>query len=238
MGKSNINDLINIDYNTLVELQRKGNRDALESVVRKMTTVANRRIANLKTEPVGKYSPALMHLKENTGKDKFTTKGLKSADHNQLLKQFSNLREFLSAKTSTLRGWRKVRNAIAQRTGAKKLFGAEYKSERSAKIWRNRELRFWKLYNNLKDNYGGQLTQLDSDRIQALLSKVQTMRNMAKTDDDISMAMSVYIDKLYEAGGDALSSKQRNQFDASFLESLKTENGMEEIRIAYDELDL
>lgn len=235
MARNTINSLINLDYDTLVELQRKENRASLESVVRQMVTVANRRINKLTSEPIGKYSPALQNLKENTGKAKFSTKGLTKATTGKLISEYSRLKKFLTAKSSTLSGWKKIRSNIAKRTGASKLFGDKFKSDRSAKIWHNRELRFWHMYNKLKDNYGGILTQLDSNKIQAFLSKVQNMRNMAKSDDDISMVMNVYINQLYEMGDD-FGGKARTSFEDEFLEKIKTENGMEEVRFAYGDL--
>lgn len=235
MAKSSIKDLINLDYDTLVTLQKKENRGNLESIVRQMITTANRRINKLTSEPVGEYSPALMHLKDRTGMTKFTTKGLKTADHNKLLHLYTELKRFMKAESSTLRGWRKIRSDIAKRTGASKLFGGSYKSERSAKIWHNRELRFWKLYNELKDNYGGILTQLDSDRIQQMLSKIQTMKNKAKSNEDISMAMTVYIEELYRKGDD-WNTKDRESYEDEYIAKLRTDEGMEEIRLAYEDI--
>lgn len=226
MPKKTVDALIDMDYNALVKLSRSENRDMLESVVRQMTGVANRRINNLMKEPIGKYSPALKPL-HDAGMEKFTTKRLKTASTSELMHQYSQLKKFMKAKSSTISGWKEIRKNISERTGAKKLFQTDFKSERSAKIWHNREARFWKLYNKLQDNYGGVLTELDSNRIQEVMQKVQTMKNQAKSDEDISMAMTVYIDNLY---------RDRNFSDEAFLNALKSEEYMEEVRIAYAEL--
>ena len=214
MPKNIVNSLINMDYNTLVNLTKKENIDSLKSVVEQMTRVANRRINNLNKSEIGKYSPALKSLNE-AGIKKFSTRGfkdLKSKDVSKLVHQYSQLKKFLSAKTSTISGWNKVRSGIAKRTGAKKLFQTEYKSARSAKIWQNREKRFWNLYNKLVDNYGGIITQLDSDRIQKMLMTIQTSKGK-KSDDDISEVMNKYIDQLYEAArkGEVLDDEQFEQ---------------------------
>ena len=227
MPKKTVDSLIDMDYNTLVKLSRSDNVEQLRSVVKQMTQVANRRINNLMKDEVGKYSPALKPLRD-AGMKKFTTKGLNNRSTNDLMHDYSQLKKFLKAKSSTISGWKEIRTSISKRTGAKKLFQNEFKSERSAKIWHNREARFWKLYNKLQDNYGGVLTELDSNRIQEVLQKVQTMRNSAKSDEDISMAMTVYIDNLY---------KDRSFNDESFLDALKTEEYMEEVRIAYAEFE-
>ena len=187
MPKNTVNDLINMDYNAFVQLTKKENIENLKSVVTQMVKVANRRINNLNKSEIGKFSPALQSLK-SAGIKKFSTKGIKSItskDVNKLVKQYSTLKSFLSAKTSTISGWNRVRSQIAKRTGATKLFQKEYKSQRSATIWHNREKRFWKLYNQLVDNYGGIITQLDSDRIQQMLMTIQNSKGK-KTDEQIS----------------------------------------------------
>lgn len=200
MPKNTVNDLINMDYNAFVQLTKKENIENLKSVVIQMVKVANRRINNLNKSEIGKFSPALQSL-NSAGIKKFSTKGIssiKSKDVNKLVKQYSTLKSFLSAKTSTISGWNRVRAQIAKRTGATKLFQKKYKSQRSATIWHNREKRFWKLYNQLVDNYGGIITQLDSDRIQSMLMTIQNSKGK-KTDEQISEIMNNYVQQLYEA---------------------------------------
>lgn len=221
-----IEKLINMDYNAIVELSKTENVENLKSVVSSLARSANIRITKLTRDEVGKYSPAYKSLVDS-GVNRFNEKQIKSMTSTQLVEQYNTLKRFLKAKTSTLKGWKDVRKAIAERTGAKKLFATERKSARSAKIWQNREKRFWDLYNKLVNNYGAIISQLDSNRIQEMLSKVQLSRNQAKTDDDISEAMIVYVDNLY---------RDRNFSDKAFVDALKTEEYMEEVRIAYDEI--
>lgn len=221
-----VKNLINLDYNTIVQLSKKENIENLKSVVKSMANTANRRINTLLKDPIGEYSPAYKILAES-GESKFNIKDIMNMDSTQLVEEYNTLKKFLRSKTSTLRGWKTVRLAIGRRTGAKKLFGAERKSSRSAKIWANREKRFWNLYNKLVDNYGGIISQLNSNQIQEVLSKIQLKRNQAKTDEDISKAITVYVDSIY----------RDSHFDESkFLDALKDENYMEEVRIAYDKL--
>ena len=221
-----IEKLINMDYNAIVNLSKTENVENLKSVVSSLARSANIRITKLTRDEVGKYSPAYKSLVDS-GINRFNEKQIKDMTSTQLVEQYNTLKRFLKAKTSTLKGWKEVRKAIAERTGAKKLFATERKSARSAKIWQNREKRFWDLYNKLVNNYGAIISQLDSNRIQEMLSKVQLSRNQAKTDDDISEAMIVYIDNLY---------KDRSFSDQAFIDALKTEEYMEEVRIAYDEI--
>lgn len=221
-----IEKLINMDYNSIVELSKTENVNNLKSVVSSLARSANIRITKLSKDEIGVYSPALKILNDS-GINRFNQKEIQEMTSTQLVEQYNTLKKFLKAKSSTLKGWKDIRKAIAERTGAKKLFATERKSARSAKIWQNREKRFWSLYNKLVNNYGAIISQLDSNRIQEMLSKVQLSRNQAKTDDDISEAMIVYIDNLY---------RDRNFSDKAFIDALKTEDFMEEVRIAYDDI--
>lgn len=223
---NNVKSLINMDYNQIVELSKTENIESLKSVVTSLANTANRRINTLLKDEIGVYSPAYKILKDS-GTDKFNVKQVQNMTSTQLVEEYNTLKRFLKAKTSTLRGWKAVRNAIGRRTGATKLFGSERKSARSAKLWMNREKRFWDLYNKLVDNYGGIISQLNSNQIQEVLSKIQLNRNQAKTDEDISKAITVYVDKLY---------KDREYDSKAFLDALKTEDYMEEVRIAYGKL--
>ena len=236
MARNKIEDLINMDYNALVELAKAENKSQLISVVKSMTQASNRRLRELDKSEVGQYSPAYMNLKES-GKKRFSENYAKMG-HNDLMHQFAETKKFLSAKSSTLKGWNEIRGNIRKRLATNKatgevnqeslkkmkLFKNDYKTERSAKIWHNREMRFWKLYNRLVNEYGAILSQLDSDRIQEILANVQLSRNEAKSDDDIIQAMNVLVQNLY----------YDSKYDVdAFLEDIKTVEGMDEVRLEY-----
>lgn len=236
MVRNKVENLINMDYNELVELTRSENKDKLISVVKTMTQASNRRLRELEKSEIGKYSPSYMTVKDS-GKTRFK-ENYDKMGHNQLLHQFSETKKFLSSKSSTLKGWNQIRSNIRTRLATNKatgevetkalkkmkLFQNEFKSERSAKIWYNREQRFWKLYNRLVNEYGAILTQLDSDRIQEILANVQLSRNEAKSDDDIIQAMNVLVQNLY----------YDSKYDVdAFLDDIKTVEGMDEIRLEY-----
>ena len=221
-----VKNLINMDYNTIVELSKKENIGNLKTVVTSMANTANRRINELLKDPVGAYSPAYKILTES-GTNKFSIKKINEMNSTQLVEEYNTLKRFLKAKTSTLKGWQRIRRKIGVRTKAPKLFAPERKSSRSAKLWANREKRFWSLYNKLVDNYGGIISQLNSNQIQEVLSKIQLKRNQAKSDDDISMAITYYVDSIYR---DAKFDEKK------YLEALKDEDYMEEVRIAYAKL--
>lgn len=236
MARNKVDDLINMDYNALVELMKEENRSQLISVVKSMTNASNRRLRELDKAEVGQFSPAYMTVKES-GKKRFSENYGKMSQ-NDLVHQFTETKKFLQAKSSTLKGWNEIRGNIRKRLATNKatgelnqeslkkmkLFKNDYKSERSAKIWHNREMRFWKLYNRLVNEYGAILSQLDSDRIQEILANVQLSRNEAKSDDDIIQAMNVLVQNLY----------YDSKYDVdAFLEDIKTVEGMDEVRLEY-----
>ena len=198
---SKLKDIINMPYESLINLSKKENNEYLKAVVKYMTQSANRRIKSLLNSPIGEYSPAYKKLKD-AGITKFDTRWLSKAtskETGKLLEQYSEVKKFLQSKTSTVQGWKSVRSQVAKRTGAKKLFAKEYKSKRSATYWTNKEKKFWKLYNRLVDEYGGIITELDSERIQKMLYKIQSIKGTKKDDDLIQSTMEKYIDELYRA---------------------------------------
>lgn len=226
---NNVKKLLDMDYNTVVKFFKNENRSQFESIVTSMAKTANRRISELVKDDVGKYSPAYQILLKG-GTSKFNVKEIPSLEHNDLVSLYSTVKNFLKAKSSTLKGWQKIRRNIGTRTGAKKLFATEYKSQRSQTLWRNREKRFWDLYNKIVDNYGGIVSQLNSNKIQEMLSKIQTQRNQAKTDEDISKAIMTYIDNIYRD----TNLRDNEEYSKQYLDALKDESFMEEVRIAYD----
>lgn len=196
-----LKDIINMPYESLIELSKKGNTDYLKSVLKYATQSANRRIKTLLDSPIGSYSPAYKKLND-AGIKSFDTKWISKAtskDTGKMLQQLSNVRNFLKAKTSTIQGWNAVRSQVRKRTGAKRMFAKDYKSKRSASIWQNKEKKFWKLYNRLVDEFGGIISELDSERIQKMLYRIQNMKNVKKSDEMIQEVMEKYIDELYRA---------------------------------------
>ena len=171
-----------------------------------MSKEANRRIAELKASPIGRYSPAYKHLREDEGISKFkpykriSTKNkpfIKVRD--DLIHEFSVMKKFLEAKSSTTKGWNQVRSKIGKRIKTTGMFKTEFKSKRQADYWIKKEERFWRLYNKLVDEWGSIISQLDSKRIQKVLSKIQRLRNIGNNDDVVQEAMEDYINKLYLA---------------------------------------
>lgn len=196
-----LKNIIDMPYESLIELSKKENIEYLKSTLKYASESANRRIKTLLNSPIGSYSPAYKNLTD-AGIKNFDIKWLKKAtskDTGKMLNQLANVRKFLKAKTSTIQGWNAVRTKVRNRTGAKRMFAKDYKSKRSATIWQNKEKRFWKLYNRLVDEFGGIISELDSERIQRMLYRIQNMKNVKKSDEMIQGVMEKYIDELYRA---------------------------------------
>lgn len=225
--KTLTDDILNMDYQDFIKIANGQNFDALKSVANRLFITANRRINALKKSDIGDFSPALLQL-EKADIKKFNTKELKNMttkEYNNLISNIYMAKKFLKSKSSTVKGWEKIRNDINKRVGGGRgLFATTFKSERAKKLAITREKKFWGMYNRLIDEYGGILTQLDSYRIQKMLKYIQTMRNQAKTTDDIMIAMRKYISDLYEKG---------SVNDVSYLKALKDEQTMNEIRLEY-----
>lgn len=196
-----IKDILNMEYEAFIKLTEKGNFSNFQSVLKRMALTANRRIKKLESSEIGAYSPALKALKK-AKIDKFSISEIMNAttkDTGKLIGKFSTMKKFLKAKSSRLGGWQAIRSQIRKRTGASKMFAKEYKTKGQARYWRGKEKKFWQLYNKLVDEYGGIISQLDSDRIQRMLQKIQQMKYKGKTDDMIQETMEKYIDDLYRA---------------------------------------
>lgn len=237
MAKKTITQsIIDLPYEDLTKAIT-GDIDVLKTLVVQLTKTAKGRVTRLQKDAsgIGKYSPALTRLERDIKEPKKATqkvtlnyKEVYNMSRNDLMHQYARIKKFLTAKTSKLKGWEEVRKNIQKRTGAKKLFGSEYKSKKQATYWHNREIKFWELYNKLVENYGGIISQLDSDRIQTMLYQVMQQRNYAKSNDDISLVMNNYINSLYK------STYFNQEFDDNaYLEALKDESQMEEIRMNY-----
>lgn len=198
MAKNSYKDIMKMSYNEFLTFTRKENFSQFKTILQAMSNEANRRIAELKTSPIGKYSPAYKHLKEDEGITKFKPyKRISTKDRNQLIHEFTTMKKFLEAKSSTSKGWNQIRNRIGKRLKTSGMFKTEYKSQRQAKYWIKKEERFWTLYNKLVDEYGGIISQLDSKRIQKMLKRIQSLRSIGNNDDIVQEAMEDYINKLY-----------------------------------------
>lgn len=96
MARNRVRALIDIDFDFLIRMNEKDLRTNLQRI----NKVANQRIKSLREKAPN--SPALQSL-DKSGRVKFSTKGM---TRNEMLKEFSQARNFMQMKTSTLRGFK------------------------------------------------------------------------------------------------------------------------------------
>lgn len=95
---------------------------------------ANRRVRQLEKKGVAEYSPAYDKVK-NIPRNRF---GVRGKNLNQLRNTFKEIRSFIGAKTSTVRGFYAVKKAKEAK------FGGQFNSRRT-------EARFWHAYKILSE---------------------------------------------------------------------------------------
>lgn len=200
MAKNSYKDIMKMEYNDFLKFTTKENFPQFKTILQAMSKEANRRIRELKASPIGKYSPAYKHLREDEGISKFKPyKRISTKKRNELIHEFSTMKKFLEAKSSTTKGWNQVRSRIGKRIKTTGMFKTEFKSKRQASYWIKKEESFWSLYNKLVDEYGSIISQLDSKRIQKVLARIQRLRNIGNNDEIVQEAMEDYINRLYLA---------------------------------------
>lgn len=114
-----INDIMNMDLNTFNKL---GESD-LRRITSRLVSAGNKRIRRLETK--GIITPAYRGLGSNTRLSTKLPKGVdKTQRVNALRQEFSRARSFLSAKTSTIGGYKQfteqVKTDLADSLGVKK----------------------------------------------------------------------------------------------------------------------
>ena len=214
MAKKIIKDILNMDYNDFMKFTKKENFSQFKTILQTLSQEANKRIKELNSDPIGKFSPAYKHLREDEGIKSFKPyKRISTKKRNELIHEVTVMKEFLRAKSSTLSGWNKIRSKIQKRLKSSNMFKSTYKNKSQASYWIKKEERFWDLYNKLVDEFGGIITNLDSKKIQKMLTKIMNIKGMKNNDDLIQEAMEDYIDKLYRA-----KAKGYKISDAEFIE--------------------
>ena len=145
-----IDDILELSPDILNSL----NRQDLAKLTSRLASAGNKRIKRLEESEIGETSPALQGLK---GK-KFS---VKNKNVNELRNEFKRVKTFLSAKTSSITGWKKTRLETTKRSG----FGTDTNSAK----------KFWELYNTFEKNNKGLVKSLGSDRVQQAIKQEMLM---------------------------------------------------------------
>ena len=165
-----VEDILNMDVNTL------GEKD-LRAVATRLVSASNKRIRRLAKASGGKFSPAYARI-EKMGR-MFSVKG---KDISGLRAEMAQMRSFMRLKTSTVKGWKKVRKYISQRFGGR--------------ISDTQMNTFWTVYRKLEESMGGVIGSVfDSNKIQSMLYDEVTSED---SEDDIIERMIQRMDDEYE----------------------------------------
>lgn len=154
--RKSVEILLNMELNDL----RKMSRADLARNVSKLASAANKRIVRI--EKAGVYSPSVEYVKQHGGK--FSVAG---KSKQQLLIEYNRVADFLTSKTSSVRGAKKWEKDVAKgvreilkgnqtqkATGEKKTKKEQREDEkRWEEDWLKRKNDFWKLYTRLQDNF-------------------------------------------------------------------------------------
>ena len=165
-----VKDLLNKVYSG--KYQQPGYEKELKRDLNQLISAANKRIIKLRSaEQDTGITPAIVRMYDEQGKfnnnGKFSSKGVDTPQ--DMLNEINDLKKFLSAKTSTVSGFKTVMiKDVKTRLGGK--FGWS-KSKSQKKISTENIKKFWETYNKLESSakLRNGVYNFDSERIIKML---------------------------------------------------------------------
>lgn len=185
-----IEQLIELD---ITDVQRM-NRRELASVVSILSSAANKRLKRLERSDVGELSPAYQQAQKRG--QRFSVAG---KNVNQLRNEYKAVTQFLKRETSTVRGWKKVREETYSR------IGGDFKSAAQEK-------RFWKAYRKLASDEYGAVKSYGSTETQRLLRQ-EVVQGGPRSMDDLIKTMIDRLDEEYEKQQSSLYGEEFDDYD-------------------------
>lgn len=165
-------EIINLDIEDIQKLNTK----QLQRLTTQIVSTANKRVKALQSAGL-EDSLILTQMKDFSGR--FSSKIEGKNKLNRLRNTFSNVRNFLLAETSTVRGYKKYNCETAERIAGNKNMRDPEARDFVKHYESDIELRrdFWKIYNRLKETYPDKFSGKGaSERIQKLIrSQMQSM---------------------------------------------------------------
>lgn len=165
-------EIINLDIEDIQKLSTK----QLQRLTTQIVSTANKRVKALQNAGL-EDSLILTQMKDFSGR--FSSKIEGKNKLNRLRNTFSNVRNFLLAETSTVRGYKKYNRETAERIAGNKNMRDPEASDFIKRYESDIELRrdFWRIYNRLKETYPDKFSGKGaSERIQKLIrSQIQSM---------------------------------------------------------------
>ena len=165
-------EIINLDIEDIQKLNAK----QLQRLTTQIVSTANKRVKALQSAGL-EDSLILTQMKDFSGR--FSSKIEGKNKLNRLRNTFSNVRNFLLAETSTVRGYKKYNRETAERIAGNKNMRDPEARDFVKRYESDIELRrdFWRIYNRLKETYPDKFSGKGaSERIQKLIiSQMQSM---------------------------------------------------------------
>lgn len=190
-------EIINLDIEDIQKLSTK----QLQRLTTQIVSTANKRVKALKSAGL-EDSLILTQMKDFSGR--FSSKIEGKNKLNRLRNTFSNVRNFLLAETSTVRGYKKYNRETAERIAGNKNMRDPEARDFVKRYENDIELRrdFWNIYNRLKETYPDKFSGKGaSERIQKLIrSQMQSMPFSS-------------IDEIYESMEDILNNDNEPEFE-------------------------
>lgn len=176
----NIMDLSWDELNTLSESDMK-------TITSRLVSASNKRIKRLVKAKRGTSSFAYQTIEERGRK--FSVRG---KNVNQVRQEFKLAKNFLSMKTSTVKGWNKYRKEMEERTGNA--------TNGESLDWSDRTWsKYWKVYRRFEETHGGTFKKGDSDRIQKMLTEIMESNDKRKSADTFQQLIEDEYQQLYES---------------------------------------
>lgn len=181
-----ITDIMDMSWEKLNSLSEED----FKAVTNRLVSASNKRIKRLTGTKRGKSSFAYQYVEERGRK--FSTRG-KSL--NQLRTEFKSAKQFLSMKTSTVKGWKKYRAEMEKRTG--------YATENESSNWSDATWRkYWKVYRRFEETHRGTFKKGDSDRIQQMLTEIMNSNDKRRSADTFQEMIEEEYTDMYENNAD------------------------------------
>lgn len=190
-------EIINLDIEDIQKLNTK----QLQRLTTQIVSTANKRVKALQSAGL-EDSLILTQMKDFSGR--FSSKIEGKNKLNRLRNTFSNVRNFLLAETSTVRGYKKYNRETAERIAGNKNIRDPEARDFVKRYESDIELRrdFWRIYNRLKETYPDKFSGKGaSERIQKLIRSQMQSMPFSSTDE------------IYESMEDILNNDSEPEFE-------------------------
>lgn len=175
-----IKQILSWDYDVFDSLNEK----QLRGAVTVMVSAANKRLKAM--ERAGEKSPAYRAVQKSAGVDSGARFSVAGKSFSELRSTYTQLTGFLTHKTSTLSGWKKVKSETVKEI--KKVGNIELSPDE----WDD----FWEAYDKLEDlDPDAQLRYIKYDVFKAISD---AMSDKSKSPEDIAIELGGKVNSLYE----------------------------------------